>query len=95
MRETSLTHEINGSEDFLHHTLASLGIPPLQILRAHNQNEYRFYELSGDLPDALHFRHFEKVEPAESLSLRQRIHLRTEQPQETLMIRKKRIKLQD
>ena len=29
LRETSLTHEINGSEDFLHHTLASLGIPPL------------------------------------------------------------------
>jgi adenylyltransferase/sulfurtransferase len=95
LRETTLTHEIIGNEDFLHHTLSSLGIPPLQILRAHNQNEYRFYELSGDLPDALHFRHFEKVEPADSLSLRHRIRIKTEQPQETLTIRRKRIKLQD
>jgi molybdopterin/thiamine biosynthesis adenylyltransferase/DNA-binding transcriptional regulator YhcF (GntR family) len=95
LRETSLTHEINGSEDFLHHTLASLGIPPLQILRAHNQNEYRFYELSGDLTDALHFRHFERIEPQESLSLRKRIHIQDDQSRETLTIRKKRIKLHD
>jgi hypothetical protein len=33
-------------------------VPPLHILRAHNAQEYRFYELTGDLPDALHFRHF-------------------------------------
>jgi molybdopterin/thiamine biosynthesis adenylyltransferase/DNA-binding transcriptional regulator YhcF (GntR family) len=95
LRETSLTHEVTGSEDFLHHTLASLGIPPLQILRAHNQNEYRFYELSGDLPDGLHFRHFERVEPADSLSLRKRIHIKAEPSRETLTIRKKRIKLHD
>jgi hypothetical protein len=31
----------------------------LHILRAQNGSEYRFYELTGDLPDALHFRHFE------------------------------------
>jgi molybdopterin/thiamine biosynthesis adenylyltransferase/DNA-binding transcriptional regulator YhcF (GntR family) len=95
LRETSLTHEINGSEDFLHHTLASLGIPPLQILRAHNQNEYRFYELTGDLPDALHFRHYERVEPQESHSLRKRIRIQDESSRETLTIRKKRIKLHD
>ena len=33
-------------------------MPPLHIIRAHNGVEYRFYELSGDLQDALHFRHF-------------------------------------
>ena len=95
LRETSLTHEINGSEDFLHHTLTSLGIPPLQILRAHNQNEYRFYELTGDLPDALHFRHYEQVEPQDSLSLRKRIRIQDEPTRETLTIRRKRIKLHD
>jgi hypothetical protein len=72
-----------------------LGIPPLQILRAHNQYEYRFYELSGDLPDALHFRHFEKVEPQDSLTLRKRIRIQEDQPRETLTIRKKRIKLHE
>jgi molybdopterin/thiamine biosynthesis adenylyltransferase len=95
LRETSLTHEVNGTEDFLHHTLASLGIPPLQILRAHNQNEYRFYELTGDLPDALHFHHFERIEPQESLSLRKRIHIQEEPVREMLTIRKKHIKLHD
>ncbi|MBN2256247.1 MAG: ThiF family adenylyltransferase [Anaerolineaceae bacterium] len=94
LRETSLTHEITGNEEFLHHTLSSLGIPPLQILRAHNASDYRFYELSGDLADALHFRHFERIDPQESLSLRKRIRIQAEQSQpETLIIRNKRIKL--
>jgi hypothetical protein len=61
LRETTLTHIISGEEDFLHRTLASVGIPPLHILRVHNGVEYRFYELTGDLQDALHFRHFEKT----------------------------------
>ena len=30
----------------------------MHILRAHYGREYRFYELTGDLPEALHFRHF-------------------------------------
>ena len=59
LRQVQMTHLITGEEAFLHRTLASLGIPPLHILRAHNGREYRFYELAGDLPDALHFRHFE------------------------------------
>jgi len=95
LRETSLTHEINGSETFLHHTLANLGIPPLQILRAHNQSEYRFYELTGDLPDALHFKHFERVEPRDSLSFRHRIRIKADQPSEPIMIRKKHIVIRD
>ncbi len=95
LRETSLTHEITGSEAFLHHTLANLGIPPLQILRAHNQSEYRFYELTGDLPDALHFKHFERVEPRDSLSFRHRIRIKADQPSETITIRKKHIVIRD
>jgi hypothetical protein len=54
-----LTHAITGDEKFLHRTLASIGIPPLHVLRAHNAAEYRFYELTGDLADTLHFRDFE------------------------------------
>ncbi len=59
LRETELTHTITGDEKFLHRTLASVGIPPLHVLRAHNAAEYRFYELTGDLADTLHFRDFE------------------------------------
>lgn len=61
LRETTLTHIISGEENFLHKTLASVGVPPLHILRVHNGVEYRFYELTGDMPDALHFRHFEST----------------------------------
>jgi len=60
LRETQLTHTITGNEEFLNRTLASVGVPPLHILRAYNAQEYRFYELSGDLDEALHFRHFDE-----------------------------------
>ena len=62
LRETELTHMITGEENFLHRTLANVGVPPLHILRAHNGQEYRFYELTGDLPEALHFHDFEQTE---------------------------------
>jgi molybdopterin/thiamine biosynthesis adenylyltransferase len=62
LRETALTHVISGEENYLHRTLSSVGVPPLHILRAHNGKEYRFYELTGDLPEALHFHHFEQTE---------------------------------
>jgi adenylyltransferase/sulfurtransferase len=61
LREASMTHVITGEEPFLHRTLASVGVPALHIVRAHNGQEYRFYELSGDLADALHFRDFEST----------------------------------
>jgi molybdopterin/thiamine biosynthesis adenylyltransferase len=61
LREAELTHVITGQEAFLHRTLASVGVPPLHVLRAHNGLDYRFYELTGDLPEALHFRHFEQA----------------------------------
>jgi adenylyltransferase/sulfurtransferase len=59
LREAQFTHTISGEENFLHRSLASVGVPPLHILRAQNGTEYRFYELTGDLAEALHFRHFE------------------------------------
>jgi adenylyltransferase/sulfurtransferase len=75
LRETEMTHEISGGEDFLHHTLSSIGVPALHILRARNTQEFRFYELSGDLPEALHFRHFEGPETEPQVPLRERILL--------------------
>ncbi len=60
LREIEMAHLISGDETFLNRTLASVGVPPLHILRANNGVEYRFYELSGDLDEALHFNHFSK-----------------------------------
>ncbi len=75
LRETELSHTITGEEDFLSRTLASLGVPALHILRAFNASEYRFYELSGDLVDALHFNHFEKPAYETPIKLSGRIKL--------------------
>jgi molybdopterin/thiamine biosynthesis adenylyltransferase/DNA-binding transcriptional regulator YhcF (GntR family) len=75
LRETEMTHEITGGEGFLHHTLASIGVPALHILRARNAQEFRFYELTGDLPEALHFRHFEGPVVESQVPLRERISL--------------------
>ena len=61
LRESTLTHVISGEEKFLHRTLASVGVPPLHIVKAQNGVQYRFYELTGDLQDTLHFRHFEST----------------------------------
>jgi molybdopterin/thiamine biosynthesis adenylyltransferase/DNA-binding transcriptional regulator YhcF (GntR family) len=61
LRESTLTHIISGEEKFLHRTLFSVGIPPMHIVRAHNGVQYRFYELTGDLQDSLHFHHFEQA----------------------------------
>jgi molybdopterin/thiamine biosynthesis adenylyltransferase/DNA-binding transcriptional regulator YhcF (GntR family) len=60
IRQVEMTHVVVGDEPFLHHTLSTLGVPPLHILRAHNTEQYRFYELTGDLENTLHFRHFER-----------------------------------
>lgn len=60
LREIEMTHAVTGKEDFLSMTLADAGVPALHILRAYNASEYRFYELTGDLKEALHFSHFEK-----------------------------------
>ena len=73
MREVKMTHQITGAEPFLDRTLASLGVPPLQILRAHNAEEYRFYELTGDLAEALHFGDFQGT--SSGVPLRERIKI--------------------
>jgi adenylyltransferase/sulfurtransferase len=61
LRESTLTHIITGEEKFLHRTLGSVGVPALHIVKAQNGVQYRFYELTGDLQDTLHFRHFEST----------------------------------
>ncbi len=74
LRETKLTHMITGEENFLHRTLSNVGVPALHILRAHNGQEYRFYELTGDLAEALHFHDFQQTDqpkPAQG-----RIHIK-------------------
>jgi len=77
LRDAQFTHVITGEENFLHRTLSSVGIPPLHILRAQNGMEYCFYELTGDLPEALHFRHFERND-SEPLQIGSRIRLKSE-----------------
>jgi len=78
LRDASLTHQITGEPPFLNRTLASIGIPPLHILRARNAVEYRFYELTGDAAEELHFRHFEGPEASQPSSVRDRIRLGAE-----------------
>jgi adenylyltransferase/sulfurtransferase len=74
MREVKMTHIITGDEPFTHHTLASIGVPPLHIIRANNAEEYRFYELTGDLKETLHFSHFEDT--SGEVPLRERIKIK-------------------
>lgn len=82
LRETELSHTITGEETFLSRTLGSLGVPALHIVRAFNASEYRFYELNADLPEALHFKHFErpasegKIKLTGRIKLGDRIHLK-------------------
>lgn len=78
LRDAQFTHMITGEENFLHRTLAHVGVPQLHILRAHNGYEYRFYELTGDLPEALHFRHFERTDPEQVQKSSGRIRLKEE-----------------
>lgn len=109
LREASLTHIITGEEKFLHRTLASVGVPPLHIIRAHNGTEYRFFELTGDVDEALHFRDFEsKVKMEEKKAFRIRLkeaplqikdattlHVKNAKPSPVLRVRQGRIRLRD
>jgi len=78
LRDAQFTHMITGDENFLHHTLRSVGVPALHILRAQNGLEYRFYELTGDLPETLHFRHFEHNGREQTQPVVERIRLKSE-----------------
>ncbi len=75
MRETEMTHSVTGSEYFLNRTLASVGVPPLHILRAFTAQDYRFYEMTADLAEALHFSDFEETSPTRRKAIRNRIRL--------------------
>ena len=100
LRESTLTHLISGEENFLHRTLASVGVPALHIVKAHNGLQYRFYELTGDLPDTLHFRDFEQsritlapVAPAAPSARRVRLKDEIKLKPATVEVAQKRIKL--
>jgi adenylyltransferase/sulfurtransferase len=80
LRQVNMTHVITGEEDFLSRTLAGVGVPPLHILRAHNGQEYRFYELTGDLTEGLHFHHFQAPTASHQPLGRPRIRLQEEAP---------------
>jgi len=82
LREIEMTHTITGEETFLHRTLASIGVPPMHILRAFNTQEFRFYEMTGDLHETLHFSHFELIEPGEETAEHGRIRLGEEVSEE-------------
>jgi len=95
LRETTLTHVITGEENFLHRTLISVGVPPLHILRANNGVEYRFYELTGDLPEALHFRHFDLTEPVGRQSSRVRLKEEVQPNEKSERTVRSRVRLRD
>jgi adenylyltransferase/sulfurtransferase len=59
MREVKMTHTVSGDEPFVNRPLLAMGVPPLHIVRARNDAEYRFFELTGDLAGTLHWSHFE------------------------------------
>lgn len=58
LREVHMAHVVTGDEPFVHRTLLAIGIPPLHVIRVRNDREYRFLELTGDLPETLHWSHF-------------------------------------
>lgn len=100
LREASLTHVITGEEPFLHRTLASVGVPPLHIIRAHNGQEYRFYEMTGDLAEALHFRDFESTvkltdKKSARIRLKEKVQLKDGKEPAVLKLRPHRIRLRD
>ncbi len=81
MREVNLTHTIRGDEEFLDRTLASVGVPALHILRATNGSEFRFYELTGDLEQALHFSDFSEAVPTVPPAPRVQLGASVEEPE--------------
>jgi hypothetical protein len=100
LREAFMTHVITGEESFLHRTLSSVGVPPLHVVRAHNGVEYRFYELSGDLPEALHFRDYEstiKIEDKKQPRIRisDKLQVKVAKDTPVLKVRGARVRLRD
>ena len=100
LREAFMSHIITGDEPFLHRTLASVGVPPLHIIRARNDVEYRFYELSGDLADALHFRDFDSTIKIENkkqarIHINDKLQIKVAKDATVLKVRSGRVRLRD
>ncbi|MBE9507448.1 MAG: ThiF family adenylyltransferase, partial [Chloroflexi bacterium] len=93
LREVRMSHVITGDEPFLERTLLSIGVPALHILRARNSVEYRFFELTGDLEETLHFAHFTAPSVEGRLEVkgrpRPRIRLGPPVPEKPLKVRPK------
>ncbi len=92
LREIEMVHVITGNEAFLNRTLSSMGIPPLHIIRANNGVEYRFYELTGDQAESLHFNHFNAPNNGKEIP-NIRIRLGEEIVQEPLILRPPRARV--
>lgn len=100
LREASMTHVITGEEPFLHRTLSSVGVPPLHVIRAHNGVEYRFYELTGDLNEALHFRDYQstiKIDEKKQHRIRisDKLQVKVSKDTPVLKLRGGRVRLRD
>ncbi len=54
-RDMALTHRISGDEEYLDRTLAEFDVPPLSIIRARNEDERVYFELTGDKDTFLAF----------------------------------------
>ena len=75
-------------------------MPSLHIIRAHNGVEYRFYELSADLPDTLHFRDYEStikiVDKKQSrIRIKDKIQVKVVKEASVLKVRSGRVRLRD
>lgn len=54
-RDMNLTHRIMGDEPYLDKTLVEVDVPPLDIIRARNNEERVYYEITGDKETFLQF----------------------------------------
>ncbi len=91
LRQVKMAHLITGAEPFMDRSLSTLGVPPLHILRARNADEYRFYELTGDLAATLHWSHFEDaarvhVHPRPAITLGQVVETPVEKPRPRIVV---------
>jgi molybdopterin/thiamine biosynthesis adenylyltransferase len=49
------THRLTGTERFIDRTLTELGVPPLHVLAARKNQDYYYFELTGDAEDVMQF----------------------------------------
>jgi adenylyltransferase/sulfurtransferase len=54
-RKMVTTHQLTGTEDLSDHTLLELGVPPLHVLAGRREQDYCYFELTGDLQNVVQF----------------------------------------